>query len=237
MPVMRAWAWGLRTKAAARASCPASSRNRPAPPQQALVLPALDPLAEPPGGHGPPPPAPAAPPHRADDVDVAGAAAQVAAQRLGDLVVGRIGAAGQQVGGEQQEARGCRSRTAGRGTRGTPAAPGPARRPGPASPSTVVTSAPSTMTANVRHDRTGSPSTSTVQAPHTPCSQPTWVPVSRRSWRSRSDSSRRAGTRADRADAVHGQHHLVDRRGSAVGPGTSAARRARAGAPGRRPAR
>src|SRR5262245_47782768 len=58
--------------------------------------------------------------------------------------------------------------------------------------------APSTMTANVRHERMGSPSSRTVQAPHTPCSQPTWVPVSRRSWRSMSDSSRRAGTCADR---------------------------------------
>ena len=44
------------------------------------------------------------------------------------------------------------------------------------------------------------PSTSTVHAPQTPCSQPTCVPVSPRSWRRKSDSSRRAGpSRAWRA--------------------------------------
>ena len=61
------------------------------------------------------------------------------------------------------------------------------------SPSTVVTSCAWAVTANIRHDRIGWPSTSTVHAPQTPCSQPTWVPVSRRSWRRKSDSSRRAG--------------------------------------------
>ena len=52
---------------------------------------------------------------------------------------------------------------------------------GSVSPSTVVISAPSALTASRRQERTGTPSSRTVQAPHTPCSQPTWVPVS---WRS-----------------------------------------------------
>ena len=46
-----------------------------------------------------------------------------------------------------------------------------------ASPSMVVTSAPSTWTASRLHDFTDSPSTWTVQAPHTVVSQPTLVPV------------------------------------------------------------
>src|SRR4051794_18643971 len=63
------------------------------------------------------------------------------------------------------------------------------------SPSTVVIRASTADTANIRQARTGSPSISTVQAPQTPCSQPTWVPVRPTSWRSASESSRRAGTR------------------------------------------
>ena len=54
------------------------------------------------------------------------------------------------------------------------------------------------LTAKIRQDRTGAPSSNTVQAPHTPCSQPTWVPVNPRSCRRKSDSVRRATTRADR---------------------------------------
>src|ERR671911_173255 len=46
---------------------------------------------------------PGTPPHRADDVDVAGAATQVAAEGVGDLRLGRGGGAGQQLGREQQE--------------------------------------------------------------------------------------------------------------------------------------
>ena len=65
-------------------------------------------------------------------------------------------------------------------------------------PSTVVIAWACADTANIRHERIGWPSTSTVQAPHTPCSQPTCVPVRARSWRRKSDSSRRAGARAER---------------------------------------
>ena len=134
------------------------------------------------------------PQHRGDDVLVARAAAQVAGDRLARLLRGRRRVVAQVGGDRGEEARACRSRTAARGTPGTPAAPGPARRRAARQPSTVVTAAPSTVTANIRQERTGSPSSSTVQAPQTPCSQPTWVPVSRRSWRRTSDSSRRAGT-------------------------------------------
>src|SRR3954465_8401085 len=67
-----------------------------------------------------------------------------------------------------------------------------------ASPPTLCSWCPSAWPASIRHERIGRPSTSTVHAPHTPCSQPTCVPVSPRSWRSTSDSSRRAGTRTSR---------------------------------------
>ena len=60
--------------------------------------------------------------------------------------------------------------------------------PSVARPSTVVTSAPSFMTASVRQELIRRPSTSTVQAPHWPWSQPFLVPV--RSRRSRNASSR-----------------------------------------------
>src|ERR1700730_7538057 len=49
--------------------------------------------------------------------------------------------------------------------------------PSGARPSTVVTSWPSACTASGRQERTGLPSKSTVQQPQTPCSHPTWVPV------------------------------------------------------------
>ena len=65
---------------------------------------------------------------------------------------------------------------------------------GSVSPSTVVISALSALTASIRQDRVATPSTRTVHAPQTPCSQPTCVPVSLRSCRRQSDSSRRAGT-------------------------------------------
>ena len=65
---------------------------------------------------------------------------------------------------------------------------------GLASDSTVVTSAPSSCAANIRHARVGSPSTSTVHAPHAPCSQPAWAPVRASSSRRKSSSSVRGST-------------------------------------------
>src|SRR5262245_41806935 len=57
-----------------------------------------------------------------------------------------------------------------------------------ASPSMVVTLAPSFMTANVRQEFALRPPARTAQAPHGPCSQPSLVPVRLR--RSRSASSK-----------------------------------------------
>ena len=50
--------------------------------------------------------------------------------------------------------------------------------PGAASPSMVVTDAPSAWAARHVHDLTASPSTSTVHEPHWLVSQPILVPVS-----------------------------------------------------------
>src|SRR3989442_13771879 len=74
----------------------------------------------------------------------------------------------------------------------------PCRRPnkggGRESPSTVVTSCPSTCAIATRQAQTGSPSTKTVQAPQSPASQPTLVPVSPRLLRSPLDSRSTGGT-------------------------------------------
>src|SRR5262249_47586672 len=48
------------------------------------------------------------------------------------------------------------------------------------SPSTVITSRPSTCPAAIRQEQTGCPSSRTVHAPQSPASQPTLVPVSPR---------------------------------------------------------
>ena len=53
------------------------------------------------------------------------------------------------------EARACRTRTAGRAPGGTPPAPDRSEPSAGPMPSMVVTSAPSACTANIRHDRTG----------------------------------------------------------------------------------
>src|SRR5919204_758920 len=59
---------------------------------------------------------------------------------------------------------------------------------GAASPSTVCTLAPSTITAGIRHADTTLPSTSTLHAPHTPMLHASLVPVSPSRSRSRSIS-------------------------------------------------
>ncbi len=161
---------------------------------QPRVLDALDRLADHPGGHeSTPGPELRGPLDRGDDVDVAGAPAEVPADRLAGLVAGRGGVVvevrrdrGDEPGVQKPHCSAWHSWNA--------CCTGPIPPSGVRQPSTVVISAPSRLTANSRHERIGRPSTSTVHAPHTPCSQPTWVPVSRRSWRSASDSSRRAGS-------------------------------------------
>ncbi len=174
------------------------------------VLDPLDRLAEQLGGHRGVPLACdlGGAQHDGDDVLVAGAAAQVAADRLAGLLLGRVRVLRDVRGDGGEEARRAEAalqpvalaerllhrvhvRPACRGPR--PWSPRGRRR----------------VTASSRQERTGSPSSSTVQAPQTPCSQPTWVPVSRRSWRRQSDSSRRAGTWRVPRHAVHGQPYVV----------------------------
>src|ERR1700755_327228 len=67
--------------------------------------------------------------------------------------------------------------------------------PSAASPSIVLTSWPSAITASVVQDFTALPSRCTTQAPHCDVSQPTWVPVSRR-------FSRRNCTRSGRRSTL-----------------------------------
>src|SRR5262249_4472088 len=69
----------------------------------------------------------------------------------------------------------------------------------PASPSTVMMSAPLACTASIKQERIGSPLYNTVQQPQTPCSQPTCVPVNPSSWRKKSLKSRRGSASPETA--------------------------------------
>lgn len=66
--------------------------------------------------------------------------------------------------------------------------------PSAASPSIVVTSAPSACAASSEQELTAAPSSSTVHAPQMPLLQYAFVPVSPRSSRTRSSSVREGGT-------------------------------------------
>src|SRR5258708_7234563 len=68
--------------------------------------------------------------------------------------------------------------------------------PSAASPSMVLTSCPSAITASVVQDFTALPSRCTTQAPHCEVSQPTWVPVSLKFSRRNCTSSVRGSTLA-----------------------------------------
>ena len=118
----------------------------------------------------------------AHDVVVARAAADVALDRVADLLVGGIRVARQQVGRGHDHARACRTRTGGRASPRTRSAADAARRRRRC-PSIVVTLAPSAWTASIVQLFTAWPSTWTVHAPHWLVSQPTWVPVRPRSSR------------------------------------------------------
>ena len=102
-----------------------------------------------------PRPAPAARPDRVQDLLVAGAAAQVAGQRLADLGVGRRRLAGRAGRAPRRSGRACRSHTGPRRPRRTPRCTGSSRPPA-ASPSTVTTSRPSAWPAATRQAQTGS---------------------------------------------------------------------------------
>jgi hypothetical protein len=125
---------------------------------------------------------------RGDDLPVARAAAEDAAERRLGLGLGRArvssrsAVAATSIPGVQMPhcAAPCRRNAAS-------SRAWPARAP---SPSTVVTSRPATRATGVRQAQTGSPPTSTVQAPQSPASQPTLVPVRPSVSRSTSESRR-----------------------------------------------
>ena len=142
---------------------------------------------------------------------VAGAAAEVAGDRLADLFVGRVGSsrssacAVRRMPGVQKPhwSPCCAQNASWIGWRlgALPRGSGAGARP-----STVVIAAPSACTARTRQLRTGLAVQSTVHAPHTPCSQPTCVPV-------RSSASRRKSASEVRGSASP----LVARRRSRTG--------------------
>ncbi len=133
------------------------------------------------------------PADRGDDVLVAGAAADAAGDRGADLLLGGVRVLVQQRRGPSSASPACRSRTAARASRGSPAAPGRAR-PSASSDSTVRISWPSHIAASVVHDFTGLPSISTTQAPQLDVSQPQCVPVRPGVSRMKCTSSMRGST-------------------------------------------
>ena len=123
--------------------------------------------------------------HSVHDRRVPGAAADVRAQQLAQLLLLVTAPGPDQLFGRQQETR-----------RAEPALKGaPLEELFLKGREAIATQAfdsderaPAACTASRRQDRTALPSRSTVQAPHTPCSQPRWVPVSPSPSRSRSAS-------------------------------------------------
>ena len=102
----------------------------------------------------------------------------------------------------------CRTRTAGRARRGSPAAPrATGRRIRPAL-RTVVTSRPSAWAASTVQDFTDSPSSSTVHAPQEVVSQPMLVAVKPATSRTKCASSNRSSTSASTCAAVDADRDL-----------------------------
>ena len=124
--------------------------------------------------------------HRRDDLAVAGAAAEHAAERILDLAPRRAAelrsssavAATSRPGVQMPHCAAPWARNEACSADSLPLA----------RPSTVRTMAPAADAAGTRQAQTGSPSSSTVQAPQSPASQPTLVPVRRNSSRSTEDS-------------------------------------------------
>ena len=163
--------------------------------QQPAVLIALDRRAEISRAHG------AACPHRCgrrhhriDDVLIAGAAAEIAGQRLAHFVFRSATDSPSERPSSSSGCPACNSRIAGRDARASPAAADAARRP--LARGLRRSRARGRWPAPRASGRSGpaAPSSRMVQAPHTPCSQPTWVPASRSSWRRKSLSSMREST-------------------------------------------
>ena len=100
---------------------------------------------------------------RVDDVGVAGATAQITLQAVRDLVARRARRIGEQLHGGQDHPG--RAEAALEAVTSQKASCTGWSCPSRASPSTVVTDAPSACTANSVHDFTALPSIRTVQAP------------------------------------------------------------------------
>ncbi len=176
-------------------------------------------------------------PHGVEDLRVAGAAAEVAGERLADLVVRRVRAAPQQIGRRDDEPG--RAEAALHRACVDECLLHRMQRRRPASPSTVVTSWPSACAASTRHAQTSVPSSSTEHEPHSPCSHAFFEPgkpsFSRSAKSSDSPSQQsascsspliahrdpHASTRFERALGEHAQRvpavarraaHVVDRR-------------------------
>ena len=138
-----------------------------------------------------------------DDRAVAGAAAEIAGERVADARAGRGRAANDRRRTGSSRCPACRSRIASRGGRPSPAAPDGGRPPSARS-STVISSAPSTWPSSRMQALTGvigepaaaRRASTTVQAPQSPSPQPSFVPLAPASSRSQSSSVARGENRS-----------------------------------------
>ena len=115
--------------------------------------------------------------HRVDDLLVARASAEVAGQRLADVVLARVRNPSQEVGSRDHEAR--RTEPALHGSRLDERCLHRVerRRPPPGPPRSTI-SCPSACAASTRHEQTSLPSSSTEHDPHSPCSHAFFEPGS-----------------------------------------------------------
>ena len=144
---------------------------------------------------------------RADDGRVAGAAADLAGDRLADLAARSGRGCGRAAPGRSSSSPACRSRTAGRGSCMKPCCTG-SSSPSCSRPSTVRTSWPPAIAASTVQDFTGSPSSQTTQVPQLLVSQPQCVPVRPRWSRRKCTSSMRPSISRVTSLAVDGHRHL-----------------------------
>ena len=124
---------------------------------------------------------------RVEDLLIAGAAADVAAEPLLDLLAARRTDWRGSPRSPPSPCRGCNSRTGWRRSCGTPSAARRAR-PSARAPRPSRCSAPCALATGIRHDFISTPSTNTEQVPHSPAPQPSLVPVRLRSSRRKSSS-------------------------------------------------
>ena len=138
--------------------------------------------------------------HGADDLVVAGAAAEIAGQPVAHLGLGRIGIALQQRLGGDEEAgradaalqRGVLEELALQRMQLSPLA----------MPSMVLIAAPSASAPSTRQEQTSRPSSMTLQAPQSPVPQPSFAPVRPRRSRSTSSSVSSASQRYSTASPL-----------------------------------